>query len=122
MFFFKRCLEKQVAVNSNQLTPKIMSLSYVFQVLISLKTRACKNLQKRGLAVGNFPSNCWECRLLRSTILDTVRGIAVLPARVAVDLNEDDDMDQVPKNVLHESDVGWFFCDVKMVGCKADFC
>ena len=47
----------------------------------------------------------------RSTILDTVRGIAVLPARVAVDLNEDDDMDQVPKNVRHESDVGWFFCD-----------
>ena len=51
-----------------------------------------------------------------------MRGIAVLPARVAVDLNEDDDMDQVPKNVLHESDVGWFFCDVQMVGRKADFC
>ena len=33
--------------------------------------------------------------VVRSTILEAVRGIAVLPARIAVDLNEDDDMDQV---------------------------
>ena len=61
----------------------------------------------------NFPSKCWECCLLRSTILDTVRGIAVLPARVAVDLNEDDDMDQVPKK--RPARVG---CGVNFLRCK----
>ena len=48
-----------------------------------------------------------------------MRGIAVLPARVAVDLNEDDDMDQVPKNVLHESDVGVVFLRCKNGGLES---
>ena len=33
-------------------------------------------------------------QVVRSTILDAVRGLAVLPARIAVDLNPDDDTDQ----------------------------
>ena len=33
-------------------------------------------------------------QVVRSTILDAVRGLAVLPARIAVDLNPDDDTDE----------------------------
>eukprot|EP00438_Fugacium_kawagutii_P006913 Skav203579 [mRNA] locus=scaffold935:81650:82320:+ [translate_table: standard] len=46
------------------------------------------------------------CQASRSTILSAVQGVAVLPARVAVDLNEDDEMDQAdlsypaPRGVL----------------------
>eukprot|EP00434_Breviolum_minutum_P008242 symbB.v1.2.007271.t1/scaffold442.1/size205228/9 len=67
--------------------------------------------------------------VVRSTILDTVRGIAVLPARVAVDLNEDDDMDQAdlsypaPKGVLRvlvKSGCNLRAADLNLSGASSD--
>lgn len=67
--------------------------------------------------------------VVRSTILNTVRGIAVLPARVAVDLNEDDDTDQAdlsyppPRGVLRvlvKSGSQLRAADLNLTGASSD--
>ncbi|CAK9035332.1 unnamed protein product [Durusdinium trenchii] len=68
-------------------------------------------------------------QVVRSTILDAVRGLAVLPARIAVDLNPDDDTDQAdlsyppPKGVLRvlvKSAKGLRAADLKLSGASSD--